>query len=65
LGSNDQIIQKDTIVNLLRSTATSFFDKKLIIFEGLLHRPFDDVGRDQVMHTILKWIVERTKSSST
>jgi alpha-beta hydrolase superfamily lysophospholipase len=59
VGSADPVVSKLTLSNLLKSTATSFFDKKLVIFEGLLHRPFDDIGRDQIMSIIMKWVLER------
>jgi alpha-beta hydrolase superfamily lysophospholipase len=62
VGSSDSVISKDFLLSMLRSTATSFFDKKLIVYENLLHRPFDDIGRDQVVADVVKWIFERIKS---
>lgn len=57
LGSHDPVIDPNTSRALFEQIASQ--DKTLLIYPGMLHEPLNEVGREQVVGDVVRWIDQR------
>lgn len=58
LGSDDPVIDPNASRALFERIGSS--DKTLLIYPGMLHEPLNEVGRDEVVADLVRWIDRRT-----
>jgi len=57
LGSNDPVIDPNTSREFFDRVASE--DKSLLIYPGMLHEPLNEIGREQVIADLVRWIEQR------